>query len=91
MEKDFVHLHVHSDYSLLYGAASINNIVERVSSLGQKAVALTDHGNMFAALTFFRACKEKNIKPIIGCDFYVAPFSMNEKKQYQTEISLRFD
>ncbi len=83
MEKDFVHLHVHSDYSLLYGAASINNIVERVSSLGQKAVALTDHGNMFAALTFFRACKEKNIKPIIGCDFYVAPFSMNEKKQYQ--------
>ena len=85
MQNDFVHLHVHSNYSLLYSSATLESIVETASSLNQKAVALTDHGNMFGVLLFFRACKAKGIKPIIGCDFYVAPFSRHEKKQYQNE------
>ena len=83
MQNDFVHLHVHSDYSLLYASSSIEKIVETASNLGQKAIALTDHGNMFGVLFFYRACKAKGIKPIIGCDFYVAPFDRTEKKQYQ--------
>ena len=83
MGNDFVHLHVHSDYSLLYATSTLDKIVERASSLGQKAIALTDYGNMFGSLLFFRACKGKGIKPIIGCEFYVAPFSRMEKKHYQ--------
>jgi len=85
MSKDFVHLHVHSDFSLLDGAASVDKIVNTASSLGQKAIALTDHGNMFGAITFYKACKAKGIKAIIGCEVYVAPFSRFEKKQYQNE------
>ena len=85
MSKDFVHLHVHSDFSLLDGAASVDKIVNTASSLGQKAIALTDHGNMFGAITFYKACKAKGIKAIIGCEVYVAPFSRFEKKQYKNE------
>ena len=85
MSTDFVHLHVHSDFSLLDGAASVDKIVNVASSLGQKAIALTDHGNMFGAITFYKACKAKGIKAIIGCEVYVAPFSRLEKKQYQNE------
>ena len=83
MAQDFVHLHVHSDYSLLSSPASVEKIAEVASNLGQKAIALTDYGNMFGVILFSRACKDKGIKPIIGCDFYVAPFSYKEKKHYQ--------
>ena len=79
MSTDFVHLHVHSDFSLLDGAASVDKIVNTASSLGQKAIALTDHGNMFGAITFYKACKAKGIKAIIGCEVYVAPNSRFEK------------
>ena len=83
MSCNFVHLHVHSDYSLLSSPASVDRIAEVASGLGQKAIALTDYGNMFGVILFSRACKDKGIKPIIGCDFYVAPFSYKEKKHYQ--------
>lgn len=72
MSSDFVHLHVHSDYSLLDGASSVKKLVTTAKKLNQSALALTDHGNMFGALRFFRECKAQDIKPIIGCEFYVA-------------------
>ena len=69
---DFVHLHVHSEYSLLDGACRIKELVKRVKELNQSAVAVTDHGNMYAAVEFYNECKANEIKPIIGCEVYVA-------------------
>lgn len=69
---DFVHLHVHSEYSLLDGACRIKELVKRVKELDQSAVAVTDHGNMYAAVEFYNECKANEIKPIIGCEVYVA-------------------
>lgn len=69
---DFVHLHVHSEYSLLDGACRIKELVRRVKELDQTAVAVTDHGNMYAAVEFYNECKANGIKPIIGCEVYVA-------------------
>lgn len=68
----FVHLHVHSEYSLLDGACRIPQLIERVRSLGQKAVALTDHGVMYGVMPFYYAAKKAGIHPIIGCEVYVA-------------------
>ena len=69
----FVHLHLHTEFSLLDGACRINKLVERVKELGQEAVAITDHGCMYGVIDFYRACKKAGIKPIIGCEVYVAP------------------
>lgn len=76
---DFVHLHVHTEFSLLDGANRINDLVEKVKSLGMKAVAITDHGNMFGAIDFYKKCKKEGIKPIIGCEVYVAKDSRFSK------------
>ena len=76
---DFVHLHLHSEYSLLDGACRIRELVLRVKELGQTAVAVTDHGNMFAAVEFYNACQSAGIKAIIGCEVYVAPRSRFDK------------
>ncbi len=77
----FVHLHVHSEYSLLDGACRIEALVEQVKALGQTAVAVTDHGNLFAAVAFYDAAKEAGIQPIIGCEVYVAQRSRFDKEQ----------
>ena len=69
----FVHLHLHTEFSLLDGACRIKKLVEHVKSLGQEAVAITDHGVMYGVIDFYRACKAEGIKPIIGCEVYVAP------------------
>ena len=69
----FVHLHLHTEFSLLDGACRIKKLVERVKDLGQEAVAITDHGCMYGAVDFYRACKAAGVKPIIGCEVYVAP------------------
>ena len=69
----FVHLHLHTEFSLLDGACRIKKLVERVKDLGQEAVAITDHGCMYGVIDFYRACKSAGIKPIIGCEVYVAP------------------
>ncbi len=69
----FAHLHLHTEYSLLDGACRINQLVERVKALGQTAVAITDHGVMYGVIDFYRACKAAGIKPVIGCEVYVAP------------------
>lgn len=76
---EFVHLHLHSEYSLLDGACRIKELVLRVKELGQKAVAVTDHGNMFAAVEFYNECLAQGIKPIIGCEVYVAPRTRFDK------------
>ncbi|MCQ2431610.1 MAG: PHP domain-containing protein [Clostridia bacterium] len=77
----FVHLHLHSEYSLLDGAIRVTDIPRLAKEAGHNAVALTDHGNMFGAVKFYRACKELGIKPIIGCEVYVAPRSRHIKVQ----------
>lgn len=75
----FVHLHVHTDYSFLDGACRIQPLVEKAAALKMPALAITDHGNMCGAVKFYRACISHGIKPIIGCEFYMAPTSRKEK------------
>jgi DNA polymerase-3 subunit alpha len=70
---EFVHLHLHTEYSLLDGGNRIDKLVARVAELGMKAVGVTDHGNIFGAVAFYQACKDKNIKPILGVEAYVTP------------------
>lgn len=75
----FVHLHVHTEYSLLDGACRISGIMDRVKELGQTAVAITDHGVMYGCIDFYKAAKAAGIKPIIGCEVYVAPRSLYDR------------
>ncbi|MBQ3140634.1 MAG: DNA polymerase III subunit alpha [Clostridia bacterium] len=76
----FVHLHVHSEYSLLDGACRADELCARAKELGQSAIAVTDHGNLYGAVQFFKAAKKAGIKPIIGCEVYVAPRKMTDKQ-----------
>lgn len=76
----FVHLHVHTEYSLLDGACRVKQLAKRAKELGQTAIAVTDHGVMYGAVEFYRACKAEGVKPIIGCEVYVAPRSMSSKE-----------
>ncbi len=82
--KDFVHLHVHTEFSLLDGIARINKLVDIVKERGWPAVAITDHGNMYGTLHFFEECIKAGIKPIIGCEFYIC--SDLTKKQGKDDI-----
>ena len=75
----FVHLHVHTEYSLLDGACRIGKLVKRAAELGQNAVAITDHGVMYGVIDFYRAAKAAGVKPIIGCEVYVAPRTMADR------------
>lgn len=75
----FVHLHVHSEYSLLDGACRIKDLISRIKNLGQSAVAITDHGVMYGVVDFYKEAKKNNIKPIIGCEVYVAPRTRFDK------------
>ena len=68
---EFTHLHLHTDYSLLDGACDVDKLVSRVLDIGQKAVAITDHGNIYGAVHFFEAAKKKDVKPILGCELYI--------------------
>lgn len=76
---DFVHLHVHSEFSLLDGACRIKDLIARVKALGQTAVAITDHGAMFGVYDFYTQAKQEGIKPIIGCEVYLAPRTRFDK------------
>src|SRR3989304_5435414 len=71
----FTHLHVHSEYSLLDGMSRISQLVARAKELGMDSLAITDHGAMYGVIEFYRAAKEAGIKPIIGCEVYIAPGS----------------
>ena len=75
----FTHLHVHTQYSLLDGAARINELVARAKELGMDSLAITDHGAMYGVIDFYKECKKNGIKPILGMEAYVAPRSHLEK------------
>jgi len=75
----FAHLHLHTEYSLLDGACRIDGLMDRVKELGQTAVAITDHGVMYGCIDFYKAAKAAGIKPIIGCEVYVAPRNMSDR------------
>ena len=79
-ENAFVHLHVHSEYSLLDGACRIPKLIKHVKALGQTAVALTDHGVMYGVMPFYQAAKEAGIKPILGCEVYVARRTRHDRE-----------
>lgn len=81
----FVHLHVHSEYSLLDGAARIDDLARRASELGMSALALTDHGVMYGAIPFYRACQKYGVKPIIGCEVYITEGSIHSKGSRQDQ------
>ncbi len=78
-DLNFVHLHVHSDYSLLDGACRIDRLMDRAVALGMPALALTDHGNLFGAIDFYNTAKSKGIKPLVGCELYLVETSRLEK------------
>ncbi len=78
--SDFVHLHIHSEFSLLDGANRIKDLPKRAKELGMDSIAITDHGVMYGAIDFYKACKAEGVKPIIGCEVYVAPRSRFDKE-----------
>ncbi len=79
----FVHLHVHSEYSLLDGSSRVKKLPKKAKELGMNSIALTDHGVMFGIIDFYKACKAEGIKPILGCEIYVAPRSLTQKEGKQ--------
>ena len=80
-EREFTHLHLHSQYSLLDGAISFERLFKRCGELGMSSVAMTDHGNMFGAIEFYTAAHKAHIKPIIGIEAYIAPGSRFDKSK----------
>ncbi len=87
MSAGFTHLHVHTQYSLLDGAIRIADLLEKCKEYGMESVAVTDHGAMFGALEFYAKAKKAGIKPIIGCELYVAPGDMRERKAIDGQIA----
>ena len=88
MMKDFVHLHVHTQFSLLDGACHLDRLVKKAKELNMPALAITDHGNLFGAIKFYQMCKEAGIKPIIGCEFYLAKESRFKKEKEEANFHL---
>ncbi|MEQ8226094.1 MAG: PHP domain-containing protein, partial [Candidatus Eremiobacterota bacterium] len=76
---DYVHLHVHTEYSLLDGACKIKEIVKATKEMGMKALSITDHGTMFGIIDFYTTCMQEGIKPIVGSEIYVAPRTRFDK------------
>ena len=77
----FVHLHVHTEYSLLDGAARIGDLLDAAKNFGMESLAITDHGTMYGVIDFYKAAQKRGVKPIIGCEVYVAPESRFDKKK----------
>ncbi len=87
MSAKFTHLHVHTQYSLLDGAIRIEDLLNKCKEYGMDSVAITDHGAMFGALEFYKKAQKANIKPIVGCELYIAPGNMREKKKIDGNIA----
>lgn len=85
--QDFVHLHLHSEYSLLDGACRIDDIVKKAVELDMPAVGLTDHGVMYGSMEFYTKCKKAGIKPIVGCEVYVATRARQQRENYKLDNS----
>ncbi len=88
MIGDFIHLHVHTQFSLLDGACHLDRLVKKTYQLHMPALAITDHGNLFGAIKFYQMCKETKIKPIIGCEFYLAKESRFKKEKEEANFHL---
>src|SRR5579884_2413556 len=84
---DFVHLHLHSEYSLLDGACRIDDIIRKASDLNMGAVGLTDHGVMYGSMEFYAKCKKAGIKPIVGCEVYVATRARHQRESHKLDGS----
>ncbi len=84
---DFVHLHLHTQYSLLDGAILIDKLIPKAQTLGMKSVAITDHGTMYGVVDFYNACKKADIKPIIGCEAYISPTTRHEREYTRGQTS----
>ncbi len=84
-QSDFVHLHVHTEYSLLDGAIRIDSLLKKAKEYCMPAVAITDHGTMFGVMDFYKKAKKAGIKPIIGCECYVAPRTIKDKTPLDNE------
>jgi len=80
MSDSFVHLHLHTEYSLLDGMIRTKDLAKRAAEFGMPAVAMTDHGNLYGAIEFLQSCKKAGVKPIFGCEIYLAPGPMSEKR-----------
>ncbi|MFM7151795.1 MAG: PHP domain-containing protein, partial [Gemmataceae bacterium] len=79
-DRSFVHLHCHTHFSLLDGASRVPELVQMVKSQGMNACAITDHGNLYGAIEFYRECRDAGINPIIGYEAYVAPAARNDRE-----------
>ena len=79
----FTHLHVHTEFSLLDGACRLDDLVSRAEALGMQSLAITDHGNMYGAVDFYKACKRQGVRPIIGCEVHVAPRTRYDRERVQ--------
>src|ERR1700682_2483718 len=91
MPRDsFVHLHLHTEYSLLDGAVRMKELMKKAVELGMPAVAVTDHGNLFGAIEFYQEAKGAGIKPIIGCEAYIAPRSHKDRPSSMREAAYHF-
>ncbi len=77
----FIHLHLHTEYSLLDGAVRIKDLIKKAQRCKMPAVAMTDHGNLYGAIVFYKQATKAGVKPIIGCEMYLAPGSMAERKK----------
>ena len=81
MAASFVHLHLHTEYSTLDGAVRCKEAAARAAELGMPAVAMTDHGNLYGAIEFYEAARKEGVKPILGCEIYLAPESMAHRQE----------
>src|SRR5262245_6881107 len=91
MSRDsFVHLHLHTEYSLLDGSIRMKQLMEKAAEFGMPAVAITDHGNLFGAIEFYQAAQGAGVKPIIGCEVYVAPGSHKDRPPSRRESAYHF-
>src|SRR3989338_9492271 len=79
--SDFVHLHLHTQYSLIDGATRMNELMDTIRAYNMKAVAITDHGNMFGVIDFYKRAKAAGLKPIIGCEMYIAPLGRKDRSK----------
>src|SRR5437588_3900230 len=89
-DDSFVHLHLHTEYSMLDGANRIPDVMKKAKEFGMPAVAMTDHGNLFGAIEFYQEATRAGVKPIIGCEAYIAPRSHKEKSSSMRESAYHF-